>query len=226
METPTSPFRSIVRCLTGYFTPKTSPKSSRHVHFGKSISLIEPLIMSKADYSVTASDPTFEMVDISANAPAKRKRGRPRKNPVQEAPLLKRPRGRPRKHPRAPEDQPAAIKRPRGRPRKDPPPNDTLAISPVTKRSRGRPRKTPADASVVVALAQPNEVPKVSSHGLKKDESSETSGSSSVPIIKRRRGRPRKLTANCSTDDEAPPSRKRARTSTGGQVVKISRPRG
>ena len=227
METPTSPFGSIVRRLTGYFTPKTSPKSTRHVHFGKSISLIEPLIMHRADYSVPATDPTSELIEITINEPAKRKRGRPRKNPVQEAPLLKRPRGRPRKHP-PPENQPPAIKRPRGRPRKNPPSDNT----PVIKRPRGRPRKTEVDASVGVAKEGPNELPKALSRGLKKDQvSSETSDSSSVsvPIITRRRAR--ELSANCSTDDEAPLNRKRARTSAvrqlaGRQVVKISRPRG
>jgi high mobility group AT-hook protein 2 len=61
----------------------------------------------------------------------KRKRGRPRKNPLKEPVVEKRKRGRPRKNPDV-----IVEKRKRGRPRKNP---DVI----VEKRKRGRPRKNP-----------------------------------------------------------------------------------
>ena len=118
----------------------------------------------------------------------KRGRGRPRKNP--DAPpkpprdpnAPKRPRGRPRKHPLPPEpDPPAAIpaavpiepNRPVGRPRKhplppepDPPAAIPAAVPIEPKRPVGRPRKHP--------LPPASEV------------------QSQAPVVKRKRGRPRK----------------------------------
>ena len=65
----------------------------------------------------------------------KRKRGRPRKNPLKEPVVEKRKRGRPRKNPDVNPDV-IVEKRKRGRPRKNP---DVI----IEKKKRGRPRKNP-----------------------------------------------------------------------------------
>ncbi len=91
--------------------------------------------------------------------PAKKKPGRPRKNPLPDENAVKRPRGRPKKIPASTDtkieaqvsaevclssDAPpvsekiTVVKKGRGRPRKNP-----LPTGPVEKRGRGRPRKNP-----------------------------------------------------------------------------------
>ena len=68
----------------------------------------------------------------------KKKRGRPRKNVLEEN-KIKRPRGRPKK-----EVVETGVKRPRGRPRKQ-----ITETEPKEKRARGRPRKYPEKTEVL-----------------------------------------------------------------------------
>lgn len=88
----------------------------------------ESVVLSESVNDVEAPEP-----------PAPKKRGRPRKPPVEVEPAPKRPRGRPRKERTAEDDLP---KRPRGRPRKD-----RVEVEPAVPKKRGRPRK---DANVAI----------------------------------------------------------------------------
>ena len=76
--------------------------------------------------------------------PAKRGRGRPRKNPLSDAPAaggaVKRGRGRPKKTDSDAPTPGSAVKRGRGRPRKSSPPPVPEGASDTPKRGRGRPK--------------------------------------------------------------------------------------
>ena len=119
----------------------------------------------------------------------KRKRGRPRKNPLTIEPVVKRPRGRPRKNPLPIKVAKVVVKRTvkptkidvepkkRGRPRKNP-----LIIDTVIKRPVGRPRKNP-----LPIIDSINDAPKKRGRPRKNPLTLTIE-----PIVKRPRGRPRK----------------------------------
>lgn len=92
----------------------------------------------------------------------KRKRGRPRKNPlpVEGEPVEKRKRGRPRIHPLPDPNEPVVPKK-RGRPRKNPLPEGEVA-EPREPKKRGRPRKgnkiAECMANLEIPMAAPREI--------------------------------------------------------------------
>lgn len=114
-----------------------------------------------------------------------RKRGRPRKYPLEldeNGNPIKRKRGRPRKYPIELDENGNPIKRPTGRPPKEKKPAPPVVLGPdglPIKRKRGRPRKYPlpeAPAAPVQAV----------------DGANQTAPSAPDQPVKRKRGRPRK----------------------------------
>ena len=168
----------------------------------------------------------------------KRGRGRPRKNPdappkpLRDPNAPKRPRGRPRKHPLPPEpDPPAAIpaavpiepKRPVGRPRKHPlpPASEVQSQAPVVKRKRGRPRKTPLveSAAPVQTVQERDDQNKPATGNPPPTEPS--SDTCAAAPVKKRRGRPRKVPVETTTDAKEGP-----KETTDGQTEPPKRKRG
>lgn len=201
----------------------------------ESSTAVSPAVDSASDSGSSApteGDATWEpdMDTNSAVSPTAR-RGRVTKAPADtNKPLAKRGRGRPRKNPDAPPKpakDPDAPKRGRGRPRKNPPsdpaeakgkPKAAAAASDGVKRGRGRPKKNPLPEA---GRGRPrkNPLPEAKTSDLEEpsfnpgnDQASakekEGGGGGDEPVVKRKRGRPKKATQ----DNEGPSTTKEPNT--------------